>query len=347
MDTPDEDLPEDEVQGHTPVDFTKVIQAGVPIELTVEPEESGCRLDKLLALRLPELSRVFLRKAINAVGVKVDGHRTKASYRVLPGQQIVVILPDLPKEGPEPEDIPLDLLFEDEHLAVINKPPGMVVHPAKGHWSGTLASALQYHFDQLSQVGGPARPGIVHRLDRDTSGVIVVAKHDVAHARLSEQFAARTVEKEYFAISRGNPDRDGDMIDLPIGVDHRHREKMCIRRDGTNARTAQTFYQVLERFPGFVVIAARPKTGRTHQIRVHLTSVGCAILCDRLYGRAEPLRRSDLNPQAANGYEVLLNRQALHARKLKFQHPLSGEAMEIEAPLPADLNGVLAALREL
>src|SRR4029079_15526601 len=171
-----------------------------PIVRMVEPEHAGCRLDVLLARQFPEFSRSLVRRAIDAGGVTVQGKPLKAGQRLKGGEKLSIVLPDLPRAGPEPENIPLEILFEDEHLAAINKPPGMVVHPAKGHWSGTLTAGLAFHFQQLSGAGGATRPGIVHRLDRDTSGVLVVAKTDTAHYALAEQFARRTVEKEYFAI---------------------------------------------------------------------------------------------------------------------------------------------------
>jgi 23S rRNA pseudouridine1911/1915/1917 synthase len=255
-----------------------------PIELVVADSAAGLRLDQFLAQQFPAYSRVLLRKVINAAAVKVNGARVKAAHRLVGGERIGIFLPELPRTGPQPEEIPLDILYEDEYLAVINKPPGMVVHPARGHWSGTLTSALQFHFDQLSEAGGANRPGIVHRLDRDTSGVLVVAKTDGAHLRLADQFENRSVEKEYFAIVVGSPNLDRDVIDQPIGPHPYQREKMAIRHDHLQARPAQTFYEVVERFKGFACMRVLPKTGRTHQIRLHLAHIGCAVLCDRLYG---------------------------------------------------------------
>ena len=212
-----------------------------PIELIVSPEQAGMRFDVYLAAQFPTHSRVMLRKVINAAAAKVDGLRVKAAHRLRAGERISVTLPALAKEGPQPEDIPLEILYEDDAIAVINKPPGMVVHPAKGHWSGTLTAALQFHFDRLSKAGGPQRPGVVHRLDRDTSGVIVIAKTDSAHFQLSHQFEHRQVEKEYFALCAGMPDLDRDVVDSPIGAHPHQREKMAIRRDHTTSREAQTY----------------------------------------------------------------------------------------------------------
>ena len=319
-----------------------------PIHLTVEAEDVGRRLDAFLARQFPAHSRVHLRRVINAAGVQVDGRRTKAAYHLREGQRISIVLPELPREGPEPEDIPLEVLFEDEHMAVINKPAGMVVHPAKGHWSGTLTSALQFHFNTLSTVGGAERPGIVHRLDRDTTGVIAVAKTDQAHHALAAQFEQRTVQKEYVAIVCGSLDRDRDRIDKPIGVHPYQREKMAIRYEHKTVRTAETFYEVAERFAGFVVVHVRPRTGRTHQIRVHLAHVGCPVLCDRLYsGRARITRGELLGKRLGKeaGDDLILQRQALHANRLTVAHPVSGELVQFSAPMAADMQATLDLLK--
>jgi 23S rRNA pseudouridine1911/1915/1917 synthase len=315
-----------------------------PIELLVGEEDAGTRLDVFLAAQFPRYSRVWLRKVINAVGVKVDGARTKAAFRLRAGQRVAITLPDLPVEGPQPEDIPLDVLYEDEFLVAINKPPRMVVHPSKGHWSGTLAAALAFHFEQLSTAGGPTRPGIVHRLDRDTSGVIVVAKSDPVHVGLAKQFELRTVEKQYFAIVAGNPDRDADMIQQPIGAHPYQREKMAIRSGHRTSREARTFYEVKQRFGRFAAVNVVPKTGRTHQIRVHLVHVGYPVLCDPLYGGRDRITRGELRGDHHDD-TVLLDRTALHAQRLVFTHPVSDRRVAVEAPLPADLVAVLEELR--
>lgn len=317
--------------------------SGAPIEFIVAEDQSDLRLDWFLAQQLPRFSRTFLRRVINAAAVQVDGKRVKASHRLSVGERITLTLPELPREGPEPEDIPLQILYEDSALAAINKPPGMVVHPGKGNWRGTLTAALQFHFDRLSSVGGPSRPGIVHRLDRDTSGVLVVAKNDRAHQALARQFEARTVSKEYFAIVAGRPDRDRDTIDLPIGFHPHQREKMAIRRGDPASRPAQSFYEVVQRFDGFASMRIRPKTGRTHQIRVHLASIGCPVLCDRAYGGRAQITRGELNRQP-DDHEILLDRQALHASRLQLAHPETGEPLDFSAPLPDDLQRVLDAL---
>lgn len=319
------------------------------VELVVSPEHAGWRLDWFLAEQLRDYSRVRLRQVINAAEALVDGRRVKASWRLRPGQQVSVRLPEQTKPYPHAEEIPLAVLYEDEHLVAVNKPPGMVVHPARGHWSGTLVSALQFHFDQLSTVGGPSRPGIVHRLDRDTSGVIVVAKNDLAHMRLAEQWEARTVLKEYFALTAGCPDRDRDFVDEPIGFHPHHREKMAIRRGDPHSRAARSFYEVLERFDGFAALRITPHTGRTHQIRVHLAHIGCPVLCDKQYGGRDRLTVGDVRRDVRRDEldtQLLLDRQALHAERLTVLHPVTQAPLTFEAPLPTDLENTLAALRQ-
>jgi 23S rRNA pseudouridine1911/1915/1917 synthase len=264
----------------------------------------------------------------------VDGSVAKAACRLAGGEQISGFI-EPHDSGPIPEEIPLDILYEDAAMVAVNKPPGMVVHPAKGHWSGTLTSALAFHISQLSTVGGPTRPGIVHRLDRDTSGVILVAKTDTAHQALAAQFEARTVSKEYIAITRGTVDRDQDIIAQPIGAHPYQREKMAIRAGHSTSRPARTEFHVQQRYRGFSKILAMPKTGRTHQIRVHLANIGCPVLCDRLYaGHAQITSNQILG---GNDDTVLLDRQALHAHRISFRHPTSDKSMTIEAPLPQDM----------
>jgi 23S rRNA pseudouridine1911/1915/1917 synthase len=315
-----------------------------PVDLVVLPQEAGQRLDAFLAVRFPLYSRVHLRRVISAGGVRINDKGAKPAYRLRAGEKVAIRLPELPRSSPIPEEIPLEVLYEDDQIAAINKPPGMVVHPSRGHWSGTLTSALAFHFDTLSSAGGANRPGIVHRLDRDTSGVIVVAKNDRAHAGLTAQFESRTTEKEYFAICAGEIDRDRDYIDLAIGFHPHHREKMAAGRIDPDAKEAQTFYEVLERFDGFTSVRVLPKTGRTHQIRVHLAHVGAPVLCDKLYGSRAQITQGEIRHRREDNH-VLLARQALHARRLKIAHPTTGELLEFTAPLPEDLEGVLEELR--
>ena len=312
--------------------------------LHVESAQAGQRLDVFLAARLARHSRVQLRRAISAECVTVDGRRAKVAYRLRAGQRVEVIVPALPREGPLPEDIPLDVLYEDEHLIAINKAAGMVVHPARGHWSGTLASALSHHFQRLSTVGGPTRPGIVHRLDRETSGVILVAKTDQVHLSLAAQFENRSVQKEYFAIVQGVPERDCDVINRPIGPHPTCREKMAICPDHPGSRQAETMYEVMERFDRFAALRILPRTGRTHQVRVHLAYMGCPVLCDRLYAGRSQITQGQLRGQGDSG-PVLLDRVALHAWRLQITHPVSGDPLVLAAPIPDDIRAVLAELR--
>lgn len=332
-------------------------QVGEVAKRVVSDAEAGWRLDLFLAAKFPLYSRVLLRKAIQAEdGVDVDGKHGKPSFRLKPGSVVSFRLVEPPRESPIPEDIPLDVLYEDDDLAVVNKPSNMVVHPSRGHWSGTLVSALAYRFaGQLSSNRGPARPGIVHRLDRDTSGAIIVAKNDVAHAHLAALFEEKRIQKEYFAIALGGINVDREVVDLPIGHHPKYRVKMAIALDDPEAKPAKTFFEVVERFRGFSTVRCMPKTGRTHQIRLHLLSLGCPILCDKLYGGRSTLTREELagqydrSPKGDENREstILLARQALHARKITFEHPTTGKILEIEAPLPADMLQTIEALREL
>ncbi|MCC6491433.1 MAG: RluA family pseudouridine synthase [Pirellulales bacterium] len=328
--------------------------AGLERYALVVPETAaGVRLDAFLAGAIESVSRSRIRRAIDGGLAAVNGEREKASYRLSAGERVEVRIPAV-AEGPLAEPTPIDVLYEDEAIVVVNKPPGMVVHPAKGHWAGTLAGALVYRFEHLSGVGGAVRPGIVHRLDRDTSGVIVAAKTDAAHAALAEQFHNRAVTKEYLAIVAGRPDRDADRVVEPIGPHPTHREKMALRGDHPESRAAETFFEVVERFPGFALVRAAPKTGRTHQIRLHLVHLRCPVLCDKQYGSRSRItvgevraitRHKDLAPGLA-GDAVLLDRQALHAHRLSVVHPTSGERVTFEAPLAADMGQMLAVLRQ-
>lgn len=256
-------------------------------------------------------------------------------------------LPPIPTDDTIAENIPLDVLFEDDGLVVINKPAGMVVHPARGHWSGTLTSALAYRFQSLSDVGGPTRPGIVHRLDRDTSGVIVVAKTNAVHLHLGEQFHDRKVSKEYFAVTAGRIDRDRDRIEAPIGRHPYQRDKMAIRDGHETSKPAETFYEVIARHGRYTQVRLRPKTGRTHQIRVHLAHIGCPIICDRLYAGHAEISESELRGRSPVPNErAFLARHALHAKSLTLTNPQTGKEMTFEAPLPEDLQRVIDILEE-
>ncbi len=321
-----------------------------PVEVTVADDASGQRLDAYLAREFSAFSRAAVQRAIAAGQVTVDGEPVKPSAKVEAGWVVRVTGIETLRPGPEPEAIPLDILFQDDWMVVVNKPAGMIVHPAKGHWHGTLASAAAHHFGQLSTTGGPQRPGIVHRLDRDTTGIIVVARHDRAHEALAVQFKDRTTEKQYLAIVRGVPDRDADVIDKPIGPHPKMREAKAVRPGHPEARPALTAFEVLERFERFSLLSVFPKTRRTHQIRVHLTSVGLPVLCDKLYGGSAKVTASELqSPASADSagsrQDVLLQRQALHALQLTINHPGTGQRMTFEAPVPADMAAVISCLR--
>jgi 23S rRNA pseudouridine1911/1915/1917 synthase len=322
-------------------------QPGEVVSLSVVDEAAGERLDVFLARIFPESSRSFLAKAIAAGAVRIDGVVARASVRLKAGSLVAFTVPQPPRAGPAAEEIHLEFLHVDESIAVVNKPAGMVVHPAKGNWKGTLAGALKWHLEQadggLSTAGGTTRPGIVHRLDRDTSGVIVVARSEAAHHALAKQFEQRTVTKTYLAITQGQPQFDADEIDLPIGIHPYQREKMAVRRDHSTSRDAVTRYEVVERFRVAALVRVAPRTGRTHQIRVHLAAIGTPVLGDALYsgrGVIEPafFGLPDGPP--------LLKRQALHAAALEIDHPISGERLRFEAPLPDDMQRALHVLRQ-
>ncbi|MEQ8210874.1 MAG: RluA family pseudouridine synthase [Lacipirellulaceae bacterium] len=321
----------------------------------VEAEQAGQRLDAFLSKQISAVSRVQIKRSIDAGQCSVNGKSQKASFKLAVDDQVELTLLAAQPTGPKPEPIALEVLFEDESIAVVNKPAGMVVHPAKGHWEGTLASALAHRFQSLSKVGGETRPGIVHRLDRDTTGVIVVAKTDAAHRHLSQQFQDRTVKKQYLAIVLGRPDRDRDRIEFPIGPHPSSREKMALRADHADSRVAETFYEVLQRYPGFSLVRAEPKTGRTHQIRLHMVHAGHPILCDKLYGGRSRLTLGELRAlvrvkhfrDELDSDTVVLDRQALHAHRLSLTHPKSGESMDFEAPLPADMAQLQSMLQEI
>jgi 23S rRNA pseudouridine1911/1915/1917 synthase len=321
--------------------------SSTPLELTARRKVEGLRLDQYLVSLFPDYSRSIIRKVIDAGSVTVNGHPVKASYKVRNGDQVRIWLPEATHPTPVAEDIPLQTLYEDEHLVIVNKPYDMVVHPAKGHWSGTLVNALRFHFGELSSLNGEYRPGIVHRLDRDTSGVILIAKDEATHRDLSLQFEHRKIFKEYVAITAGVLDRDSDYIERRIDHHPHDRVKMTVTDDEEAGREACSFYEVLERFRGYTFCRIYPRTGRTHQIRVHLGSVGCPVLADKLYSGRDKLLLSDLVPDldpAAD--EVLMPRQALHARRLRLYHPRLRRTIEVEAPLPPEFEKTLAALRQ-
>jgi len=324
------------------------LEPGRELAIPVDETDSGSRLDAFLARVFPGQSRSFLARVIERGGVRVDGVAARPAQRLKPGAVVRFTVPEPPRAGPAAEEIPLEFLHVDACMAAVNKPAGMVVHPAKGNWKGTLAGALKWHLERegatgLSTAGGPTRPGIVHRLDRDTSGVIVVARTEEAHHALARQFERRSVEKTYLAIVQGRPQLDRDEIDLPIGIHPYQRERMAVRRDHPTARAAVTRYEVLERFSAAALVRLAPRTGRTHQIRVHLAAIGCPVLCDALYSGRAVVEPPTLGLPPG---PPLLARQALHAAGLVIDHPASGVRTSFAAPLPADMEAVLAALRQ-
>lgn len=316
-------------------------------QVTVPDSAVGQRIDVFLTGLLDGCSRQQLKDSVQAGGAEVDGRVVRPSHKLRPGQSIRFRVPAPLSDDTVGENIPLDVLYEDDGMVVVNKPAGMVVHPAKGNWQGTLTAALAYRFQSLSDIGGPTRPGIVHRLDRETSGVIVVAKTNAFHLHLAQQWHDRQVQKEYLAITTGIVDRDRDLIDAPIGKHPFQREKMAIRDRHETSRPARTFYEVISRHQRYTVVKAMPETGRTHQIRVHLEHIGRPILCDRLYGGHSEITRSQLlGGRAQPGEPAVLTRHALHACRLVLQHPKTAKPMEFSAALPPDMQGVIDILNQ-
>lgn len=298
--------------------------------LTVSPEEAGVRIDKYLAEQLPDITRSYLQKLLKDGSVQMNGKPVKTSTKTAAGAVIELTIPD--PEEPEilPEDIPLDILYEDSDVILINKPKDMVVHPAAGHYTGTLVNALMYHCKgDLSGINGVLRPGIVHRIDKDTTGVLIVCKNDKAHNALAEQLKEHSITRKYRAIVCGNLKEDEGTVDAPLGRHPQDRKKMAIVRTG--GKRAVTHYRVLERFGNYTYIECQLETGRTHQIRVHMASLGHPLLGDEAYGRVK-------SPFKLEG-------QTLHAMVLGFIHPTTGEYMEFEAPLPEYFEKLLEKLR--
>jgi 23S rRNA pseudouridine1911/1915/1917 synthase len=309
-------------------------------EGTVSQEQNGLRLDRALSELFPSHSRSFLATLVAGGRVSIDGAPArKAAQRVEAGQRVVIDVPDAAPSGLESQDIPLTVLHEDVDIVVIDKPAGLVVHPAAGHADQTLVNALLFHVKDLSGVGGELRPGIVHRLDKDTSGVMVIAKHDAAHRKLTANWNSERVRKEYLALVYGTPASDRGTVDAPIGRDPRDRKRMAVVPEG---RRAITDYEVAERVRYASLLRCRLRTGRTHQIRVHLKHLGHPIVGDPVYSGPQWRGIPDKRVQKALSS---LERQMLHAAKITFEHPSSGVAMTFEAPLPADFRAVLEVLR--
>ncbi len=283
------------------------------------------RLDQYLTRLIPQSSRAQVQRLIAGGHVQVNGRSMKASHRVFAGEQLAVTFPPPVSLDLKPEPIPLQILYEDKHLIVLDKPAGLVVHPAVGHPTGTLVHGLLAHGGKLSSMAGPFKPGIVHRLDKDTSGILVVAKDDETHRDLGRQFSLRKVRRIYLALVQGIVQKDRGVIEVPIGRHPVNRQKMTVRYGAS--REAITRYRVLKRFSDCTLLELNPQTGRTHQLRVHLAHLGHPILGDARYG-------------VRGG----LSRQALHAHRLGFQHPADGNWVEFTAPLPPDLEAHVATL---
>lgn len=309
--------------------------------ILVDMIDAGKRLDVLVASRFSDLSRSFFAHLIIDGRIKVQGKIMKPGYRVKSGDQVEGIIPPPELLTFRPEPIPIEILFEDEHMIVINKQPGLVVHPAPGHSSGTLVNALLYHCPTLGSIGGKIRPGIVHRLDKETSGVLVVAKNDAAHHHLAGQFKSREVKKRYLALVHGYVKEDRGTVDFSIGRHPVDRKKMSTR--SRKARGAETRWKVKERFDGVTLLDLDLKTGRTHQIRVHCAAIGHPVVGDAVYGGR---RRLDLSGKGKSVLsQIKVTRQMLHAQCLQFVHPVTKEDMSFRAPLPDDMAGLIEALR--
>ena len=312
------------------------------ISFYVNPQDSGKRLDVFLSQKDKVLSRSQVKRLIEKGNVRVGGRKAKAGMRLKENDVVTLTLPEPQRLVAQAEPIPLTILFEDPHLIVVDKPAGMVVHPAAGNFSGTLVNALLHHCSDLSGIGGVLRPGIVHRLDKGTSGILVVAKDDLTHRGLSEQFKKHTPTRKYIGIVFGQMADEGQ-IDARIGRHPAHRKKMSARpRIG---REARTHWKVLKRFIHFSLAEFYLETGRTHQIRVHLSSIGHPILADLLYGGRRNL--TSIEPLLLRQGLQKLRRQALHAASLGFVHPATGENLEFSSPLPADMEEAIALLEKL
>jgi 23S rRNA pseudouridine1911/1915/1917 synthase len=324
---------------HLPVPKSPSPQVPPFFSLSIPPEAEDQRLDLFLASRFSETSRSAIQRAISGGDITVNGKTVKPSHRVRAGEEIAGEVPASPVIDAVPEDIPLDIVYEDEEIIVVNKPAGMVTHPGAGAASGTLANGLVFYLNQIGRQpprrGGASRPGIVHRLDVGTSGLIVVAKTDRAHLNLAEQFESRSVTKSYIALVYGVLNEDSGNIEAPIGRDPRNRVKMAVTRGG---RQATTLYRVAGRFDEFTLLDVEIKTGRTHQIRVHLAHIKHPVVADSTYGggRANSIKSAKLRAAVAR-----LDRPFLHAARLGFSHPVTGDRMEFSAPLPGKLRAFL------
>lgn len=315
------------------------------LEFIVPPQKQLERIDKFLTREISNVSRTRIQQLIDAKFVLINGKSVKSSYKIVPGEKIEVTLPRPEKTEVIPENISLDILYEDEFLLVINKPAGMVVHPAIGNRTGTLVNALLYHCQDLSGINGELRPGIVHRLDKDTSGLLVAAKDDVTHRYLSSQFSNRTISRNYVALVWGHLKKRRGKIETFYGRSPKNRKKMAVLPEG---KIAITNYQTLEVVPLLSLVSLKLETGRTHQIRVHMSHLGHPVFSDHLYGgrnrRLGSLSTKDR--QIAAQYLEYLQRQALHAQTLSFIHPKTKKGQEFNSPLPEDMLSLLQFARE-
>ena len=315
------------------------------IYFTTEAEDVGARVDRALADRLEDYSRSAIQRLIEEGRVLLDGAAVKARYVLRPGDRIEILTPPVRDLSLEPQDIPLDIVYEDEHIVVINKPAGMVTHPAPGHPGGTLVNALLHHCQDLAGIGGARRPGIVHRIDKDTTGLLVVAKNDHAHQSLSDQIASREMKRTYLVLVAGMFEENEGAIEAPIGRHRQDRKRMAICADG---RFARTHWTVAQRAHGLTLLRVDLDTGRSHQIRVHLKHIGRPVVGDPDYGLADKQILQAV-PDKAVGLSRLIkkaHRQMLHAAVLRLTHPHTGESMRFEAPLPADFQALVDHLSE-
>jgi 23S rRNA pseudouridine1911/1915/1917 synthase len=312
-------------------------------QITTDNEAAGKRLDAFLASQLADISRTRIQRAIEDGDVLVNDRAAKPSYKLRPGDQIDIDFPEPAPVEIVAEAIPLHITYEDDDLIVVDKPAGMIVHPGAGIESGTLANALVYHFNQLSGSAGRIRPGIVHRIDKETSGLLVVAKNDVAHLKISEQFHDRKVFKMYVAMVYGRVSQSLGDIEANLGRSPHNRTRMAVLKGGAG-RYAHTLFQVVERYTEFSLLRVQIKTGRTHQIRVHLAHIGHPVVSDALYGmgRDNSVQDARMKKQVRQ-----LGRHFLHAAQLEFHHPTTGELLKFAAPLPRELTSFLALLNQV
>lgn len=314
-----------------------------PMVLHVGNAVKERRLDKYLHNRFSHFSRVALQRHISSGHIKVNGRTVKPSFRLSAADKIELSLPPPPPTHILAENIPIDVIYQNHDIIVINKQPDMIVHPARGNTHGTLVNALAFYSTTLSSGFGEFRPGIVHRLDRDTSGVIVAARNDVAQWKIARQFEQRTIKKTYLAIVHGTPELTADCIKAPLGIHPRIREKYAIRPQV--GKEAITFYEVLESFRGYSLLLLKPKTGRTHQLRVHLSYIKHPIVADQMYG-GKPVYPWQLSDSQPAQQSPVISRCALHAWKLEFKHPRTEKTVQFEAPLPPDMQTMLDMLRK-